>query len=452
LVTTNAATSSQFTALLIWYVLIAGICYAGRIPVHVFGAGYVSLQPRLHDQPSLCRRLNFLTCLNGLSAIVWLIAGVALLVDPTHPWLLETALAIGFYMLVMWLAMETVACATDLGLPRGTEIVCRSWLGRRFKSLLERAPEESPMSRGMKVLARTTPPHQASSFLALSAAALLALSTGTGAAKTAERVMHEPAPTSPVAVAPTVEVTGPGTSKQDASDEPTYEEECDDGTIPGDPAPSPQGEQLLALWMGGGGIDGAGAIEAGCARGATPVIGHPDVWIARGYCGDSLRSLGIAAPGYLPALLFQGAARFALRKAREGDLRGASARWQVGEGDLYVVDVDVGSFVLVRRNASGGATVPTGVLPCERQREAGVRYQVIPPGLLGIWLELAHGRWLWPTVVGDGRFAFLDDVGNQVATAHCYGDTRCEAWFDGSLHATSGSLYTSVNALASMTG
>ncbi|MGN6253824.1 MAG: hypothetical protein ACTHO8_02430 [Solirubrobacterales bacterium] len=460
LIGTGLATSAEVGKWLAWYLTVAGVGYAGRLPIHVFGNGYVSLHPSLHKLPELRRKLNFLTSLNAISVVLWLAGAWFLLTQPaTLPLWVEAVMGTGFYVFVMVLGMETVTCARALDLTRGTEFVCQSPIGRKFKILQSKAPDGSLIQDGMNAI-KTTPPYQASWFLALVAAALVALPSGVGTAKTTEKVLGKQVPVVQESPGQEEASQGTGGENRELAADPTYEEECPHDPVPGEPAPAPRSEQLQALWLGGGGIEGVGGNEAGCAKPATPVLGHPDVWIARGFCGTTLRSLGVAAPGYMPSLLFQQAARFALAKARAGELRGASSRWPVGEGDLYVIDTDIGSFVLVRPKSSGGSTEPSGDLPCERFEEVNVEYDVIPPGLISLWLEVGADGWVWPAATGKddpesgapALFEFRDQEGNVVADARCYSDTRCAAWIDGTLHVTSDTLFTSLNVLESMTG
>ncbi len=450
LIATQMITSAEYLEGLAWYLLVSGVLYAGRLPIHVFGIPYVSLHPSRTESPELRRRLNFLTCMNAVSALVWLVAAVFLLSNPAVPIALESAFGIVFYALVMWLGMETVGCATSLGLPRGTEWVCDSPVGKRFKELRQRAPDETPIRDSMDIFTRKTPPYQASWFLSIVAGALLALPSGSGAAQTTEKALDVVAGISQS----TVVTKGPSADGAgDSVVEPSYEEECGGEVEPGEPAPSPRREQLRFLWLGGEGVEGAGAIEGGCAHRAAPALGHPEVWIARGYCGSDLRSLGVVAPNYLPSLLFQQAARFALAKERAGELRGASSRWEVGEGDGYVVDTDTGSFVLAREDASGEAERSEGDLPCERFDEANVPYVVVPPGLIGLWLQVGEDGWVWPKRdPADSDGFLLVGEGGRTVRAHCYSDTRCAAWIDGVLTPTTGSLFTSVSLLLNMTG
>jgi hypothetical protein len=212
---------------------------------------------------------------------------------------------------------------------------------------------------------------------------------------------------------------------------PTYTSECRSGQ-PGDGAPSPASDALRALWLGGQGIDGVGALVAGCAERAEPLPGIDGGWWARGTCDGQLRSVGLYVPGAKPALLLQRAASFAQDQAHNGQLKGAFSRLRIFAGDFYVVETSLGTYVLIRQSSGGGTTSQNPPAHCGDLADGNIRYTIVPPGLVGIWLDHAQARWIWPVGVGDvaepTSFEFLSADGAQiVGEASCQTQQSCSA-------------------------
>jgi len=438
----------SLATLLAWNVIISGCGYAGRLPIHLCGGRYISRQ-RLHD-PELRpaqRKLNICVTLNALSILAWFGLGAYLLGNPEASLELKAVLCVVFYVPAFWLNLETVRCTVALGLPRGTEIVCRSRLGRWIVLRDANVPRGNPFSLFFAWLKKVTPRHQMSAFAMLALSCFLALPAAGFAANEIGPIVRE-------------EIRGeshPDDGSGDSTGGPLlYDDLCTGRPEPGKPAPSPYQEGLRALWLGAPGIDGAGAIQGGCARPARRVSGHPDVWIAPSYCGQELRALGVTASEYLPALQYAPAAQFTLGLAREGVLRGASARHRLRSGDFYVTDSDYGSYVLIRpRLSTGNESLAGGSLLCERVPADLVEYTIVPPGLLDLWAQLiAELGWVWPQQVGTGaygasEFAFHAgaSASEAAATATCATPTYCSAVIAGESRSTSGSLYTTVLAV-----
>lgn len=251
------------------------------------------------------------------------------------------------------------------------------------------------------------------------------------------------------------EQSKPGEAGQSsaADEDGSWEEQC--GTVyDGRPSPSPNREQLAGLF------EAAGSKVAGCPRPAEKVRGQEGVWYARSFCGAELRSVGVTSPdyGYLPAILYQQAARFAAARVDEGVLLGTSSRWRHEGGDLYVVDTMSGSFVLARRRSSAGEVeAQSESLPCHSHSDGNVPYTVVPPGLVQLWMEVATTEWVWPRSTGTtdaGRsFEFVPAYPSreEVATATCVSDVRCTLSFQGAERTTPGSVFrTSVPEIASV--
>jgi hypothetical protein len=176
-------------------------------------------------------------------------------------------------------------------------------------------------------------------------------------------------------------------------------------------------------------------------------------------CDSSLRSLGIAAPGRSPILLYQQAARFALRMANQGKLLGASPRADVKSGDLYLIDTTEGTFALVRElKSTGSAGAVSGPRRCEDYTSDNYPYTLIPPGLVRIWLRLAGREWVWPvldssTISETRSFAFIGQVsGEIVAHATCASDIDCRASLNGRPFPTPLPLTVSLEAVQRIAG
>jgi hypothetical protein len=217
-------------------------------------------------------------------------------------------------------------------------------------------------------------------------------------------------------------------------DPPPYAVQC--GPVPpGYGAPPAQAAEINALWLGGTGQPGAGAVQAGCAEPAKQVPGQPGVYYATGVCASELRSVGVAGPDGQAGLLYQQAARFAVHRAEAGQLTAATSRTRIGDGDLYVVSTNLGTFVLVRSQTAYGGTIQHDTGPwCARQvPSVNVRYVVVPPGLGSQWLDLM-GRlgWLWPVDDASNaprgtNFDFQIDNPTRAVVAHasCTTETAC---------------------------
>jgi hypothetical protein len=232
---------------------------------------------------------------------------------------------------------------------------------------------------------------------------------------------------------------------------PTFEELCPGRGEPGRPAPKPWGEALYGLWLG---ESGAGAIEAGCTRPAHQAEGQPHIWVAEGVCEGSLRSFGISVKGRPPSLLYQQAARFALAKERDGMLIGASPRKNLRAGDFYLVQTEIGPYILIRpQKATGSTTESDAPRRCEDYTSDNYPYTAIPPGLIRLWLRISHWQLTWPVLDEGGEsnprsFAFIGaESGGLVADAECDGPTFCTASFNGQALSTPSAENLSLEAI-----
>lgn len=218
---------------------------------------------------------------------------------------------------------------------------------------------------------------------------------------------------------------------------PTYEMLCKAFGRPGDPAPEPQRTRLEEQVVGRGGL---GAIQAGCLENATVLPNGLGLWMAEGVCGDELRSLALAGPAR-GVIVLQEAARFARELAGEGVLLGLRERVAVATGDMVLIESMRGLYVLVRRESERGMPPVTEPRRCDEIQGENVKYTIVPPALVPLWLALiaVHG-WVWPIVdttwsqAGDA-FAFQrdgDDGPSIVGNAACVDDLKCTLfWASG---------------------
>lgn len=435
---------------LAWYVTAAGIGYAGRLPIHVLGCGYVALHPQQEPDSERCRwryQLNIAVALNLLSILVWAATATWLHCTVDGSMLLRSAACSALFVPVFALALFTVDRASKLGLERGTEWLCSSWFGRTFLWIEKLTPRRSPAGILFGRFKKLTPTEQASAFLVLITSALLAFPAAGLGGRGLGRLLGE-------------EIRGSKTESTESEHQsvgPLYEEQCPDLPSPGVGAPRPQRELLHALWLDGErfGIRSAGAEQAGCAHIAKQVGEQLGVYYALGFCGSKLRSLGVTSTDYLPALLYQPAAGFALHLANEEVLIGASRRHDIRGGDFYLAYTTYGSWALIRSRASSGDDQKAdGDLPCERVAENNVAYEHVPPGLLNVWQQMELLEWAWPEQVasqsnGSSEFIFRseDPTAEPLATASCVSVTYCAAHYKGNIYATEGSLYATVQAI-----
>lgn len=436
---------------LAWYATVGAIGYAGRLPIHLWGCRYPCRRPRANPATQGRRqRLNLLVGLNFVSIVLWGLLCVYLHRHAGDPsLLLRTLLTCALFALVYLVAVATVRLISDpaIDLQRGTEWICSSWVGRTFLAIDEHTPERPPFGFVFGRIKGITPPTEISAFFILVTCSLLAMPvSGLGAPAAGGIIARE---------------LGGGGGKEGGpkhrgdGKELLYDEECEGLPWAGAPAPAPQRQQLHALWLGGFdlGLSGDGAKQAGCAHAARQVSGQPGVYYAPGFCGDELRSIGITSDNYLPSLLYSPAAGFVLQLAKNGVLLGASRRHAIRGGDYYMVDTSYGSWILLRRRTSTGGEKGSGSRDCEQVADDSVAYQRIPPGLFGIWFDLAWREWVWPVQVdggsGVGEFEFRteDPAAPPLATAKCATPTYCTAVVEGETRSTVGSLYTTVAAI-----
>lgn len=164
-----------------------------------------------------------------------------------------------------------------------------------------------------------------------------------------------------------------------------------------DGVPEPERSSLQLGWREvpgttAGPMEALGYEIAGCPGIVRPIPGLKGTFFAPGYCGDELRALVIAPRGMEhPLVLLEQAAQFALPLILDGHFEGAVDRFAVGTGDAYIIDSDMGSYVLFRDHTSNGQ------LHRPEEREDGcagfsdqdVLYTLVSPALLEAWRAVA---------------------------------------------------------------
>ena len=446
-----------------WVSVLAGFFCLSRSGVHIGWGKYLTRRPA--GPPRLRRvllELNLLVPANVLLCVVWIwIASVQLTKPAPQP---PAIVAIVLATAIVVVAMETVRCVKVAGKRRGTEIVCQGPIGEWFRDLFETSSEDSGfVHKAMLFFRFPNRPTQVSRFLCLLAALMIFPTPVHGSSaggQSLHRILFQPP--EPISGGENrSRREGDATPEDDPGGEEVEEDddeaECG-GAYDAAPAPAVNREQIVALFKD------AGMREAGCPRAAEPVAGEDGVWIAPAYCGSKLRSLAVTAPNadYLPALVYQQAADFALARAREGILLGASARHPIRGGDFYVIDTTLGSFVLIRRRSSTGRLPGSeaGGGSCVAYTSGNVTYTVVPPGLVGLWLDATEeGEWLFPhstSASGEGEeFEFLTEypASESLAGASCSSDLRCTLRVDDEVRRSSGRpRYVSVVEITSLAG
>jgi hypothetical protein len=445
---------------LLYVAYLSGVVFLFRNLIH-WPRWSLALHRQLtteHKQvdPRAVRRLAVCMALELLLAFYWVLAAgflqsPELLAITTTP--IEVPLALWFLVslvLLAWLPAGLASeAAQDLGLSSTTEAIRGSRLGPVMKRASGPFTELCLYREIGEWFGPKLPDRRASGvafgliavilLMALEGAAAFVGIRGTGAFN--EHVLNR----GQAAAVPPRHEPGPvGDGLDPLRAEPAPVPACS-GVEPGEPAPQPWASELYGLWYGSAGVEGVGNVIAGCPQPAEPEPGQPGVWLVRGRCAGALQGLAVASSHGDPAMLLQEAARVGLGLADEGILLSASPRTRIGEGDLHVLQTVRGSYVLVRAKRSAGRTrADAGVERCGAFADRNVRYTVAPPGLIGIWLQIAERDWVWPvsdSSAGGSRqdFAFIDaESGGLVASAHCTGDLACSGTFQGRPLSTAG--------------
>jgi hypothetical protein len=217
-----------------------------------------------------------------------------------------------------------------------------------------------------------------------------------------------------------------------------YTQDCVGWPAPGAGAPAADRIQLASRFAGGGPVPGLGAPVAGCAFVTHPEYNEPTRWWVTGWCGPQLRSLAIAWPG-ASAIMLEQVAVYARYLAMRGLLLSATRRVLVGDGDLQLLQTTYGSVVFVRLDSSAGEVTGGHRLgACAAPTSRAVRYVVLPPSMIALWVSLMrqeHDEWLWPVYDRTRRgraFSFVTaDSGSNVANGSCTTNGNCAIVVDG---------------------
>jgi hypothetical protein len=449
------------TRTLAFAVLIVGVIYAGRLPIH-YALGYADNPPR-SKRPDKQAHLNRLFAANVLASTVWVAAAAQIcFLFPDRPAIFSLCAAL--YFPVLFLADATAEAAEAAGHRLGSDAV-RDWgpiawvcdrdrrasglapLAGIFSFLLE--PRQNPPV-GTSLVSRFVIWCVVVLYAVVAITALPTLQTagqrtflseffvaaskksggkadkgksssssnnnnnnnnkarsgklGGGTAKPHARTTGGGTPTGKTpgeGKTPRGNPPQSSNSGQGSSQQgSTYDDHC--STEPGEGATEAAALELYAAVLGAPSQDGIGGNETGCFQRAMLMAGRSDIWYALSRCGGTLRGLAIVAPGWPATVVIQEAAQIAARFAREGILLGVSTRYDIGSGDLIVLATTHGNYLLVRaRVSTGGAS--HGPLWCDDFTSENVSYTIVPPALTGLMLQLERQRyeagqsWLWPT-------------------------------------------------------
>ena len=424
---------------------VLGVVYGARLVVHV-RLGYLGRVSGDDEAAKARRNVRRLTLLDALLVASWAALVTALFLHPSPLLLLAGLTAIR--LVVPWLAGLTADCLVQVPhLERATEALDHCWLVKAVKRGARGASPDAVYDPLMEWWdGKRTPVHTKSAHvhavvfvLVAGIAATVPMAVAEATRLVADSIAVEvgspqasASPSPPAAaktVSPSVATVAPTEEPAPSRTPSGYVRDCG-GAVPGTGAPGAFAEGLRALWMGSDTVPGAGATAAGCGGRAFEEPGQPDVWLVMGMCGSELRTLGVAAAGKEPVLLYQEAARIAYDLATRGELRGASARFSVGGGDGYLLHTVGGTRVLVRRATSHGkVTPPAGGPRCSRQTTRAVRYVELPIALAPLWVQAMEleGAWLWPsydltnTAAGKSYVFTRADGRDVVARAVCDG-------------------------------
>lgn len=421
----------------IWSLLtVGGVTYTIRCGIHVH-MGYLR---QTGPAGQTLRRLTHGDLIVMLTFnAVW---GCAWAFEPAG-WLLAV-MALVLCGAVLLISGATIGAARAAKLKRGSEWVRQTHVVKWIEGAL--APHATVFGGPfLKVIQYATPVQHASCYivcvlaLLVSAAGAEVITSVPGVPRPLESQSHGDSAKQPSSSGDTSSTTPggkPGSSDPAprAQEEPpsTYEQMCGD-TFTGYPAPELVANALAGLF------NQAGALVAGCAGVPATVEGHPETWWVVGFCDGVRRSVAVVTPAEPAALMLQQVADFAAAKALAGQLTGASPRIPAGHGDFQIVQTEEGNYVLAREELSRGRIGPHGHgHSCAQLADRNSRYTVVPPALVGLWVELVQKEWVWPVGIGQGQdgsklFVFLSgrEGAKAVATATCGSAHTCTMWRDG---------------------
>jgi hypothetical protein len=238
----------------------------------------------------------------------------------------------------------------------------------------------------------------------------------TGLALGAEALMPLPRLALPQILEAVVSGSGSSSKEETPDEEPTYAQLC-----PELPDPRAVGHDLGPLFRHDG------AIKAGCATTPMRVEGTA-TWVAPGLCENKLRSLGVSAPGYSPAIIYGTPAAVALSDAEQGSLVALEVS-EPNEGDVYLLVTQIGTFAYVRptRSLTGEDRDPRS---CADVSGVARSFAKLEPVMVVLWLQLMQERreWVWPQPVAGKpeRLTFTDHLDVAVVgEGSCAGPENC---------------------------
>ncbi len=419
-------------------VLVAmGLFIAGRLVVHL-QIDYWQYRgiPDSRWTTYHRRLLNLMMGVNGAIATCLIGLGLIFFFKP-NPWLQLAMLALSTLSVVLSAHVVRELIRND-GPPRGADVMEERFLLVRWLRDLATTFEKFRIVRELDTILwepRSVAPQL--SGLILFVIACLGLATTAQAVAVIPDVEHYLSreanagqPAGPHAV--TVALWQPETpstaevSPTHSGPRPTYEQLCGGPLSFGPGMPRRLTRRLRVAWQR------FGAVSAACATKARPIPNVSGAYFSPGYCAHEYRSLAIVTPRSPSAVLLEQPARLARKLLMAGQLTGASRRFPVGSGDAQILFGHSGAYLAIRRQITDGhgGTVRKP-WSCTELVPGGEPYTVLPPGLTGLWLQLAIvGQPSWPTRLspseGRSRFIFRDHGGATVASGACSSPGSCE--------------------------
>jgi hypothetical protein len=220
---------------------------------------------------------------------------------------------------------------------------------------------------------------------------------------------------------------------------PTFNELCGDVIAPGDGIPVTESQQLKTEAEQ---VDRAwhalGAAIAACPEMAKLVPKSTDVYYAYGDCEGQHRTLAVVSPEYPAQMVIDPLFTVARKLVEQGVLLGASIRTEIGPaGDFQILYTTSGPYVAIREfqtNGHGGPSKEPET--CQQLKPAKVKYVVLPPGMVKLWLSLgALGEPTWPILErgsssgqGPVSYSFLSAENPSAIVAHgqCSATNQCQ--------------------------
>lgn len=180
---------------------------------------------------------------------------------------------------------------------------------------------------------------------------------------------------------------GPTEPPSAADPEPlTWQRLC--GKLPGYDAPEWARGTLYDLFLG---LTGPGALVTGCTGDTQSLPSRADFVFLVGTDGTRTKSVAVDdadATSYPPTLFLSPAARPALDLINSVGPLGGSPRFDVGNGDMYVIWSGAGTWLLMRSQKNSA-----------RDSRYAQPYVLVPPAVADEWFAelLLRNEWIWVT-------------------------------------------------------